>query len=97
MYVRVQLAAVGRMIPIVVHLDFEVLCSGSCECTWRRRYVLQTGVGFDRAADADMFVRVCATVWFGSLQSSRSNLEPDRKSTRLNSSHSGESRMPSSA
>ena len=31
------------------------------------------------------------------LISDKVDFEPDRKSTRLNSSHSGESRMPSSA
>ena len=38
-----------------------------------------------------------ADVGFGSFYNHFESKEADRKSTRLNSSHSGESRMPSSA
>ena len=38
----------------------------------------------------DMLLNVSVFMWYGAVC-------PDRKSTRLNSSHSGESRMPSSA
>ena len=36
-------------------------------------------------------------IWSGVLTNNLTEIHPDRKSTRLNSSHSGESRMPSSA
>ena len=53
-----------------------------------------------RAAAPDAVVHVSTPTWANHtplLTGSGLKLERDRKSTRLNSSHSGESRMPSSA
>ena len=57
-------------------------------------------LGYDAiwVADSQMLFSDCyAVLTLAAQQTSRIRLGPDRKSTRLNSSHMSESRMPSSA
>ena len=55
------------------------------------------GVDTNAVMQFDMADRVDSDLVMNVLRRLVSTVDPDRKSTRLNSSHSGESRMPSSA
>ena len=66
-----------------VHMEFETQTHHSCRCV--SRLIEELGSMSDSSVSHDRSVSFDA------------QLSQDRKSTRLNSSHSGESRMPSSA
>ena len=92
------LAAVRRKVPDLLHKEQEREMSGLVddEVDPSSRITLGTAADYEEDAaacfeDGTLVLEACAN-----LGNDFMDVE-DRKSTRLNSSHSGESRMPSSA
>ena len=80
----------GRLRMAVLHKHYIYPLSGCNTCKCMKHSVISCTAEINCCQSADNFRQIKS-------KCHNNNLHIDRKSTRLNSSHSGESRMPSSA
>ena len=75
--------------------EYRATFTATLECVWLRR--LFADLDMEQHAPTSLYTDSMSALAVAKNPVFHARMKQDRKSTRLNSSHSGESRMPSSA